>query len=83
MKIRYSESTNELEITSSKDNLLYLSKKLLEDGAQIKATVEENSKAVPYDRFLYGIDIKVLQGKLVDFQVNQNDTLLIKGDCNK
>ena len=48
MKIRYSESTNEIEITLFRDNLLYLFNKLLEDGAQIKATVEENSKAM-YD----------------------------------
>lgn len=83
MKIRYSASSNEIEITPSRNDLLCLSKKILEDGAEITAKVEENSKAAPYERFLFGINIKVLPGELVEFQVTQDDRLLIKGDRNK
>ncbi|MBV6625344.1 MAG: hypothetical protein KI793_20850 [Rivularia sp. (in: Bacteria)] len=83
MKIRYSDSTNEIEINPSRNDLLNLSNKLLEDGAQITATIEENSKAAPYERFLSGIKVKVLPKELVEFQVTSNDRLLIKGDRHK
>ncbi|MDY6903028.1 MAG: hypothetical protein SWZ49_33885 [Cyanobacteriota bacterium] len=68
MFIRYSNYSKELEITPSKDDLLYLSKKLLEDDAEITASIEDNSKAAPYERFLFGINIKVLSRGLVEFQ---------------
>lgn len=83
MKIRYSDTANELEITPSKNDLLYLSKKLLEDGIEIPATVEDNSKAAPYERFLFGINIKVLPGELIEFQVTSNNRLLIEGELSK
>ena len=83
MKIRYSDSTNELEIEPCRDDLLNLSKKLLEDDAEIIAVVEEDSKAAPYSRFLFGIKIKVLPEELVEFKVTPDCRLIIKGDLSK
>lgn len=84
MFIRYSDSFRELEIAASKDELLNLSKKLIEDDVEINAAmVEKNLDIAPYSRFLSGIKISTSPGRAVEFQVSQDGRVLLKGDRNK
>lgn len=84
MFIRYCDSPRELEIKISKEELLDLSKKVLENDVEINTTMEgKNLKVAPYSRFLSKIKTSISPEQLVEFQVTQDNKVLIRGDHHK
>jgi hypothetical protein len=82
MIIRYADQAREVEIAATEQELLELSEKLKEGNLQ----VESNAKGYdvhPYSRFLSEIQVRIIPGHLVEFQVIQQEKLFIQGDYQK
>jgi hypothetical protein len=84
MFIRYSEQARELEISANKEELIDLSHKITEHDLEINTKVlSKDMSAAPYSMFLCGIQVSILSGQFVEFQVTAERKVLIQGDTQK
>lgn len=81
MIVNYSENTNELELSGNKDELISLSKNLLENDVEIFLH-SEGIDPSPYSKCLKKIKVNIINNHLVELQVTDS-SLFIRGSYEK